>query len=140
VLPSILVVAAVTALVLLLRLRRERGGSLTTQVVGDVLVIQPPKHLTGSWDNGELGATLSKALERGQRRIVVDMSRVRHVNSFGLGTLVGAEATIRQAGGIMVFGGLDAHVARVFDTTKISSRLVTVSSLDEAVGRARSDS
>lgn len=70
-----------------------------------------------------LGAAVLNSLERGARRLVVDLSGVRVVDSAGIGALLSAERRVRAAGGELVVANASAYVRRVFEVTGVARAL-----------------
>ncbi len=59
-------------------------------------------------------------IERGETRIVVDLSELEFVDSSGLGALVTAIKTARQAGGDVRLCSLTQAVKTIFELTRLT--------------------
>ena len=68
----------------------ERYNAVVLQLKGDVM---------GGPDGAKLHDQLREMKEAGQLNVVVDLSKVRFMNSSGLGMLIGGLSTMRNAGG-----------------------------------------
>jgi anti-sigma B factor antagonist len=79
-----------------------------------------------------LRSRLKEMLNNGDAQLVLDMARVRYVDSAGLGALVAALTTARNQGGNMKF----ARVAQQFREQLIVTKLVTVFELYDSVEKA----
>lgn len=66
----------------------------------------------------EAQAALDKALE-GSANLLLDLSKMTHIDSSGLGLLVRALQKARAAGGEVRLACLQAHPRIVFDITKV---------------------
>jgi anti-sigma B factor antagonist len=55
------------------------------------------------------------------RQLVFDLSRVRYINSCGLGSLVCALTTVRNCGGDIRLAGIGTDVDRVLKMTKLDT-------------------
>lgn len=78
-------------------------------------------------------------IERGERRIVLDLSRISYISSIGLRVIVKTVMTLMRTGGhIALFGG-NEHVRTVL---RLSGSLMTslhVSTLEEALFKVQAD-
>nr|BCX00260.1 MAG: anti-sigma-B factor antagonist [Bacteroidota bacterium] len=102
----------------------ERYNAVVIQLKGDVL---------GGPDGAKLLEKLHELRNQGKKNIVVDLGKVRFMNSSGLGMLIAALTTMRNAGG-------DLKIARAADRIQsllIVTKLITVfehyESVEEAV-------
>jgi anti-sigma B factor antagonist len=78
-------------------------------------------------------ALINAPLERGVKKIVVDLSGVEYMSSAGLRVLLASLKKTRAMGGEMRLAGMQPFVKEVFDMTGFS-RLFTVSpTAEEAV-------
>jgi anti-sigma B factor antagonist len=70
----------------------------------------------------ELNSKLHELIDGGKKNVVVDLSKVKFMNSSGLGMLIGALTTMRNAGG-------DLRIANATDKIEsllIITKLITV--------------
>src|SRR5437867_6237893 len=91
--------------------------------VGDIVVLQ----IDGDITMGEGGVTrladkVRSLLQQGRHRILLDLGRVRYVDSAGLGELVQCSAAVRTRGGAFKL----LNVNRRLSDLLIITRLVTV--------------
>lgn len=115
------------------------GNTATTLAVserrfGQMTVLD----LEGSVTLGDGTATLRRETRRltaeGRPDILLNLSRVRYVDSSGLGEMVAAQAAARRAGGRVALLGLSPNVREVFAVT----RLLTVFDIyDDEAGALR---
>jgi anti-sigma B factor antagonist len=92
--------------------------SITTSKIGDVIVV----HLSGAIYFGEESASLRlrvKDLLDNSRQIVFDLAGVTHIDSGGLGTLVGLFASARKVGGDIKLAELCSRPKEVLQITKL---------------------
>lgn len=68
----------------------ERYNTVVLQLKGDVM---------GGPDGAKLHDALRELRDAGRLNVVVDLHRVRFMNSSGLGMLIGGLSTMRSAGG-----------------------------------------
>lgn len=90
-------------------------------------------NVMGGPDAVNLNEQLHELIEKGKKNVVVELGKVKFMNSSGLGMLIGALTTMRKAGG-------DLHIANAADKIEsllIVTKLITVfkhyKSLDEAI-------
>jgi anti-sigma B factor antagonist len=65
--------------------------------------------------------------------VVVDLSAVRHMNSSGLGMLIGSLTSVRQAGGDLRLAGASARIQTLLQVTRLLDLFQTFETADEAV-------
>jgi anti-sigma B factor antagonist len=90
----------------------------TTSRANGVVVV----HLHGSVFFGEESVclrSLVKELLNESRQLVFDLGNVTHIDSGGVGILVAAFATARNAGGTIKFANLGKHTREVLQTTNL---------------------
>ena len=69
----------------------------------------------------ELKDLVQRALEAGERRILIDFSRTGYIDSSGLGALVSISKRIREAGGELRLAGLNDDLRSLFELTKLDT-------------------
>lgn len=82
--------------------------------------------LRGQFDFAHAAAArtaISRHVEEGARRVVVNLDGVEYVDSAGLGVLVGMLARARENGGDLCVVCQAPRIRRVFDITKLSQIL-----------------
>ncbi|MBV9086398.1 MAG: STAS domain-containing protein [Acidobacteria bacterium] len=68
----------------------------------------------------------------GSRQIVLNLADVRHIDSTGVGALVGLYTSARYAGGNLKLAGLTGGVKDVLQLTRLGTILETYPSAEEA--------
>ena len=74
-------------------------------------------------------------IESGNKRIVVDMSAVRFVDSSGLGVLLSGYRNAASCQGELVLSGLQPQVNSMFELTRLHRVFKIYPSIDEATGQ-----
>ena len=99
----------------------------------DAVVITLKGNVMGGPDGQQLHDQLRELTDDGKTNVVVDLSKVKFMNSSGLGMLISGMTTMRNAGG-------DLRLARVADRIQsllVITKLVTVfkeyDTVDEAI-------
>ena len=93
---------------------------MTVRENSDVTVIDVQEDL-GSYAASDLRETLEGLLVSKTQKIIVNLGDVEHINSTGVGAIVGAAKRIRQRGGDVKVCGLADNIKRTFDLTGASS-------------------
>jgi anti-sigma B factor antagonist len=82
---------------------------------------------------GPVEAALAAAVDRGARRLVVDLVGVTFLDSVGLGILTREAKRVRERGGECVVVADDPRIVRVFEITGLDRVFRIARSLPEAV-------
>ncbi len=85
-----------------------------------VAILDPKGSLVGGDALEDLKAEATKLLESGNRRLIIDLSKVDLVNSTGLGTLISLNGAYADGGGRVRLAGLDKRVRNVFVLTRLA--------------------
>jgi anti-sigma B factor antagonist len=96
------------------------GGVTVVQVDGQLIV----------GNRHELKELVQAALDRGDRRLLIDFSRTGYIDSSGLGALVSITKRIREGGGELRLAGLNDDLRSLFELTKLDT-LFTISETPE---------
>jgi anti-sigma B factor antagonist len=86
---------------------------ITQRVEGDVTVVQPDGRID-TMAAEQLDEVLQAAMDGGNYKIVVDMSKVEYISSAGLRSLAAVLVKCRDEGGDMKLAALNERVTRVF--------------------------
>jgi anti-sigma B factor antagonist len=102
---------------------RELGsGIVAVEVAGEVDLYSAP----------ELGRALDAAIDRGSRRLLVDLSGTTFIDSTALGVLIGALKRLRPYGGELAIACLEQSVRTVFELTHLDRSLPLFATCAEA--------
>jgi anti-sigma B factor antagonist len=110
--------------------------TLQTQVSGDVFIL----HCDGRIVFGDEGAALRERVRnllKGSPKIVVDLANVEHVDSEGLGILVGLFTSARNRGGELKLVSPKSHVQSALHRTTLDQVFAVYRNNDEAVAAFR---
>ena len=106
--------------------------SITIRDNTDIKVVDINQDL-GSYVASDLRKTLEDLVSRKAEKIVVNLSRVEHINSTAIGVLVGVAKRLRQKDGDLKVYGLAAHIKRTFDLIGASSVVEIYESEERAI-------
>lgn len=76
---------------------------------------------------------LHKLIDQGKTNVVVDLGKVKFMNSSGLGILIGALTTMRNAGGNLVICEADKKIENLLMVTQLVKVFDHYRSLEKAV-------
>lgn len=89
-------------------------------------------NVMGGPDGAKLHDTLHDLKEDGKTNIVVDLSKVKFMNSSGLGMLISAMTTMRNAGGDLRLANVADRIQSLLVITKLITVFKHFESVDEA--------
>jgi anti-sigma B factor antagonist len=81
----------------------------------------------------ELKRAIGTAIDEGARRIVVDLTDTRFLDSTALGVLIGAVKRLRLVDGRMMIVNTEASTAKTFEITGLDQIFEIVAAREEAV-------
>ena len=76
---------------------------------------------------------VKELIEVNKKNVVIDLSRVKWMNSSGLGTVMGCLTSLKNAGGDLKLCGVTEKVKSLFMITKLITLFDTHNTVDEAV-------
>lgn len=79
----------------------------------------------------------SEAIDSGARRIVIDLTDTRFLDSTGLGVLIGIAKRVRPAGGDVAIVNTETTTASTFAITGLDGVLTVVATREEALEELR---
>ena len=91
----------------------------------------------GRYEADNLNKTLGDTGRQKVQNIVVNLSRVRNINSTCIGILVGVAKQLRRMGGSLKICGLADNVKRAIDLTGASAFLEIYDSEDSALAQSK---
>lgn len=97
------------------------------------VVIEFKGNVMGGPDAVSLNETLHDLIEKDQKNVVVDLAKVKFMNSSGLGMLIGALTTMRKAGGDLKIANATDKIESLLIVTKLITVFSHYKSVDEAV-------
>lgn len=100
---------------------------------GEVAVINVKGNLMGGPETTAIHEKIKELIDQDKKKIVIDLSHVKWMNSSGLGTLMGCLTSIRNAGGDLKLSGVKEKVQSLFMITKLITIFDTYTKPKEAV-------
>jgi anti-sigma B factor antagonist len=106
---------------------------ITSTLRDGVLIFDLKGKLMGGPESAAFHEELKKAVAAGQKQIVLDLGEVEWMNSSGLGMLISALTTARNAQGEVKLARATEKINSLLVITKLDSIFVTFSKVDDAV-------
>jgi anti-sigma B factor antagonist len=97
------------------------------------VIIEFKGNVMGGPDAVSLNEKLHELIESNKTNIVVDLSKVKFMNSSGLGMLIGALTTMRKAGGDLRIANATDKIESLLIITKLITVFKHFKSTDEAI-------
>ncbi len=91
---------------------------------GDVAVIALKGNLMGEPDTTEVRDKIYSLLQDDVKKIVLDLGKVKWINSSGLGSLIAAMTSVKNKGGEMRLANITEKVESVFMITQLINRVL----------------
>jgi len=92
----------------------------TTRHIGDVAIVDILGRITLGEGNAMLRELVRELMEKGNRKIVLNLGEVQYIDSSGLGELVKTHATVRNQGGQLKLVNLNKRVNELLQMTRLS--------------------
>jgi anti-sigma B factor antagonist len=102
---------------------KGRGGVTVVEVDGQLIV----------GNRHELKDMIQAALDRGERKLLIDFSRTGYIDSSGLGALVSISKRIREATGELRLAGLNDDLRSLFELTKLDTLFTITETPEQAL-------
>ena len=76
---------------------------------------------------------MQAALDRGERRLLIDFSRTGYIDSSGLGALVSISKKVRENNGTLRLAGLNEDLRSLFELTKLDTLFTITETPEQAL-------
>ena len=107
--------------------------NIIEHIENDVIVLELSGKIMGGPDAVALNDKLHELIEAGKTRVVADLDKVNWMNSTGLGILIGALTTIRNAGGDLKLAAVTDRIQSLLKITKLLTVFNTYDSTEDAI-------
>ena len=105
----------------------------TTLQSGKIGVIEVKGSLVGGEETDELRSAVADFVEQGNKKLVIDLSKVTYLNSTAIGVLVQAHTTYTRNKGQVKLCGINTNINNIFVITKLTMVFDVAETRDEAV-------
>jgi anti-sigma B factor antagonist len=92
---------------------------LTKRTVDGILAFECNGRIVFGDESSLLREEVKKAIQDGQKRIVLNLKEINYIDSGGLGTLVALHTTAHNAGSIIKLASLTQRVGDLLQVTKL---------------------
>ena len=103
------------------------------KIQGDVAVVQVSGKLMGGDETKEVHEKVKSLLADGLKKLVIDLSKVKWLNSQGLGMLISCLTSVRNAEGQLKIAGATEKVKSLFMITKLITVFDSYETTDRAI-------
>ena len=110
----------------------REGRIVNKEILPDSILLVELEGVFRRHECDEFYATVESAVLQGYVKIVLELSRVEYLNSYGLGILVKIAQLVDEAGSGVVIAGAQGLVLKLFSSIGIDQRLPMVSTIEEA--------
>ena len=100
---------------------------------GDVAVVALKGNLMGEPDTTDVREKIYSLLQDDVKKVVLDLGKVKWINSSGLGALIAAMTSIKNKGGDLRLANVTEKVESVFMITQLIKVFKTYETVDRAV-------
>lgn len=107
--------------------------SIKEKIIGDIVVLSLKGNLMGEPDTTDLRDKIYSLLQDNFVNIVLDLAKVKWVNSSGLGTLISSMTSIKNKGGELRLANVTDKVESLFVITQLIKVFKTYETVDRAV-------
>jgi anti-sigma B factor antagonist len=90
------------------------------ELKGEIAIIGPKGSLVGGEETDELRSAVSQLLEKGNKKLIVDLGGVDYMNSTAIGALVSAHTSYANRGGQVILCNVNKKITNIFVVTKLS--------------------
>ncbi len=108
--------------------------SVTIKNVGNTTVIGIEGKLMLGHEENNFHKSIRHALDNNQNKIVVDLSKIQFISSWGIGILIHCYTTTINKQGKFLFAAVPDKVNEVFRSTKLDSVFEMFNTVEEALG------
>ncbi len=107
--------------------------AIREKIQGDVGILTLSGKLMGGPETMEVHEKVKELVGKNIKKIVVDLGKVKWMNSSGLGALMGSLTTTKSAGGELKLTNVTDKVQSLFMITKLITIFETFDSVEEAI-------
>ncbi|GBD95072.1 anti-sigma-B factor antagonist [bacterium BMS3Abin05] len=109
------------------------------EIRGNVAVLFLKGNLMGGPEGMKVHEKIKSLLTDKLKNIVIDLSKVKWMNSSGLGILMACLTSVQKAGGNLKISGTTDKIKNLFMITKLITIFETYENVDRAVARFQTD-
>jgi anti-sigma B factor antagonist len=105
---------------------------IRSRALGSAAVVELSGRLTVNDQPGQLKAAVARALEGGSRHVLLDLSRVRYIDSTRLGEIIAAHVTVSRQGGQLKLVATPDRIVELLTMAGLADVFERFPTVDEA--------
>jgi len=106
---------------------------LCDRMVDDVAILEPSGKIMGGLDATMLHEKLHECIEKGVKKVVIDLGKVDWINSTGLGLLISGFTTLRNHSGELKLANVTEKIQSLLVITRLVQVFESHDTVDSAV-------
>ncbi len=111
--------------------------AIREKIVGDMVVIKVRGTLMGGDETTQVHEKVKTLIADGMHKIILDLAKVKWMNSHGLGMLMACYSTVTNANGKIGIARVSEKVKSLMNITKVNTLFDNFESIDQAVASFR---
>jgi len=112
--------------------------NIKEKIEGDIAVLHIRGNLMGGEETVTIKEHIKDLIRDGIKKVVMDLSKVKWMNSSGLGVLMSAMTSLRNAGGNLKLANVTDKVQSILMITQLIKIFETYGSVERAVASYKS--
>ena len=76
---------------------------------------------------------LKEQISEGRRKVILDMTRVKYIDSLGIGQIAGGYTSLNESGGSLVLARTNDKVRELLRLTGLQNHIKVFTTVDEAI-------
>ena len=81
----------------------------------------------------QLARTFKDQIKRGRHKIVLDMTKVKYIDSLGIGQIAGGYTSLDEVGGKLVLARSNEKIKELLRLTGLQNHIQTFNTVEEAI-------
>lgn len=81
----------------------------------------------------KLAETFQELVGRGRTKIIIDMTRVKYIDSLGIGQIAGGFTQMEEAGGSLVLARSNEKIQELLKLTGLQNHILTYPTVEDAL-------
>jgi len=106
---------------------------LTSREQDGIIILEPKGKIMGGPDASLLHDKLYEYIEKNQKKVIIDLSKVDWMNSTGLGILISGYTTLRNNDGVLKLANVTDKIQSLLTITKLVTVFESYDTVDEAL-------
>ncbi len=95
--------------------------TFTKKIEDNIAIFKLSGSMLGETEGGDFKVKLIEVLDSETKRIMIDMSDLKHINSTGLGVFISLLHKVKSNQGELVFAGTSATIVNLLKITKLNT-------------------